>query len=88
MPRYIYMEACPALKGKARQYGRRYRKMAVVELEPDFEGQPRMISERAIGVRRVVACTTEHVGRTTRSAGVQTMARYRAMVDALNASKA
>ena len=64
MPRYIYMEACPALKGKARQYGRRYRKMAVIELEPDFEGQPRMISERAIGVRRVVACTTEHVGRT------------------------
>jgi hypothetical protein len=82
------MEACPALKGKARQYGRSYRKMAVVELEPDFEGQPKMISERAIGVLRVVECATEHVGRTSRSAGVQTMVRFRAMVDALNANKA
>jgi len=88
MPNYIYMEASPALKGKARQYGRRYRKMAVVELEPGFQGRPKMISERAIGVRRVVECTTEHVGRTPRSAGVQTMVRLRAMVAALNADNA
>ena len=88
MPKYIYMEACPALSGKARQFGRRYRKMAVVELEPGFEGRPRMISERAIGVRRVVECSTEHVGRTRRSAGVRTMLLYRAMVAALNADNA
>jgi len=85
MPNYIYMEACPALRGKAREYGRRYRKMAVVELEPGFKGQPKMISERAIGVRRVVECTTVHVGKTSRSAGVRTIVRYRALVDALNA---
>ena len=88
MPKFIYMEASPALRGKAREYGRRYRKMAVVELEPGFRGRPKMISERAIGVRRVVECTTEHVGRTPRSAGVRTMVRYRAMVAALNAGNA
>ena len=85
MPRFLYMEACPALRGKARRFGRRYRKLAVVELEPGFAGRPKMISERAIGVRRVVECTTVHVGRTSRSAGVQTMLRFRALVDALNA---
>ena len=88
MPKYIYMEASPALSGKARQFARNYRKMAIVELEPGFEGRPKMISERAIGVRRVVECSTEHVGRTRRSAGVRTMARYRAMVAALNAGNA
>jgi len=88
MPKFIYMESCPALKGKARQFGRRYRKLAIVELEPGFEGIPKMISERAIGVRRVVECSVEHVGRTPRSAGVRTMARYRAMVAALNADNA
>jgi len=62
--------------------------MAVVELEDGFDGLPKMISERAIGVRRVVECTTEYVGKTSRSAGVQTMARYRAMVAALNADNA
>jgi len=88
MPKFIYMEASPALSGKARQFGRRYRKLAVVELEPGFEGRPKMISERALGVRRVVECTTVHVGKTSRSAGVQTMARYRALADALNADNA
>ena len=88
MPKFIYMEASPALRGKARQFGRNYRKMAIVELEPGFAGRPKMISERAIGVRRVVECSTEHVGRTRRSAGVQTMVRYRAMVAALNADNA
>ena len=88
MPKFIYMESSPALSGKARQFGRNYRKMAVVELEPGFEGRPKMISERAIGVRRVVECSTEHVGKTPRSAGAQTMARYRAMVAALNADNA
>lgn len=88
MPKYIYMEACPALSGKARQFGRNYRKMAVVELEPGFEGRPKMISERAIGVRRVVECCVEHVGRTRRSAGVRTMVRFKTMVAALNADNA
>lgn len=88
MSKYIYMEACPALKGKARQFSRGYRKMAVVELEDGFDGIPKMISERALGVRCVVECTTEYVGRTPRSAGAQTMARYRAMVDTLNANNA
>jgi len=88
MPKFIYMEASPALKGKAREFSRGYRKIAVVELEPGFQGRPKMISERAIGVRRVVECTTVHVGRTPRSAGVRTMAQYRALVDALNADNA
>lgn len=87
MTKFIYMEACPALSGKARQFGRDYRKMAVVELEPGFDGYPKMISERSRGVRRIVACTVEHVGKTSRSAGVRTMERYLAMVEALNAGK-
>ena len=86
MTRYIYMEASPALKGKARQFSRSYRKMAVVELEDGFDGIPKMISERARGVKRVVACSTEYVGKTDRSAGLRTHERFIAMRDNLNAA--
>lgn len=65
----IYMESTPALRGKARRFGRNYRKMALVELEPGFTGRPKMISERAVGVARIVECRVLHVGSTERSEG-------------------
>mgnify|MGYP003651383903 CR=1 FL=1 len=83
---FLYMESSPQLKGRARQYGRNYRKMAVVEVSPDFgpERQPKMISPRAVGVVRVVDCATLHVGTTDRSAGKIWRARMLALCADLN----
>ena len=49
--RYIVMTASARMPGSC--WGR-YGRVAVVELEPGFSGRPKMISERARGVRRVV----------------------------------
>jgi hypothetical protein len=84
MSNYIYMTACPQLKGRAREFPRDYIKMAVVELEPGFEGRPKMISERARGVRRIVRCETWYVGKTARSEGYRRREELLAMVDELN----
>jgi hypothetical protein len=40
-PKIAYMESSPKLAGKARQFGASYRRIALVELEPGFEGPPR-----------------------------------------------
>jgi hypothetical protein len=84
MPNFIYMEAAPVLKGEARKYAGSYRKMAVVELEDDFEGRPKMISERARGVVRVVANVTAHMGSTMRSYGYRERIRLKELADDLN----
>jgi len=78
----IYMEASPALKGKARKFGRNYRKMALVELEQGFTGRPKMISDRAIGVARIVECRVLHVGSTDRSEGFRVRHELRAKATA------
>jgi len=48
--RYIVMEAGAKRVGKFGNYIR----VAVVELDPSFEGRPTMISEHAKGVKRIV----------------------------------
>ena len=87
---FIYMEASPKLSGKARDYGRNYRKMAVVEVEQgyDVDYRPKMISERALGVVRIVEEGTVHIGKTDRSAGVQYRARLLDLCEHLNNSEA
>lgn len=77
----IYMESTPALSGKARRFGRNYRKMALVELKPGFRGRPKMISERAVGVARIVECRVLHVGTTERSEGYRVRADLIARAD-------
>ena len=86
---YLYMESSPQLKGRARQYGRHYRKMAVVEVEPGYgpDRPPKMISPRARGVVRVVDCATLHVGTTDRSAGRVWRSRMLALCAELNAAE-
>lgn len=75
----MYMEKTPHLKGKARKFGRNYRKIAVVEIEEGFEGTPKMISERAIGVKKVIECHVMYVGTTERSVGFQMMKRLQSL---------
>ena len=86
---FLYMESSPQLRGRARQYGRQYRKMAVVEVEPGYgpDRIPKMISARARGVVRVVDCATLHVGTTDRSAGRVWRSRMLALVAQLNAAE-
>ena len=53
----------------------RYARIAVVELEPGFDGRPAMISERARGVSRIVETWERlHVGSTDRCAYARAMA--------------
>ena len=86
---FLYMESPPQLKGRARQYGRHYRKMAVLEVEPGYgpDRPPKMISPRARGVVRVVDCATLHVGTTDRSAGRVWRSRMLALCAELNAAE-
>lgn len=81
---YVLMTASPQLKGKAKKFSRNYLKFAVVELEPGFEGLPKMISDRALGVRRIVSVETEYVGETDRSYGYRQFKAAQELVDQLN----
>ena len=51
MSRYIVMSASACMPGSC--WGR-YRRVAVVELDDGFQGEPKFIGEHARGVRRVV----------------------------------
>jgi hypothetical protein len=68
----------------------RYRRVAVVELSPDFDGRPAFIGDRARGVARIVATWERcHAGRYAETTGRTAYARaYRAalaMAATLNA---
>lgn len=64
-----------------------YRRVAVVEIDEDFVGVPRMISERAKGVRRIVRTWEKlHAGRTSRSVYQQALAEANALAAELNKS--
>jgi hypothetical protein len=84
MKKYIFMTSCPKLSGKAKEYGRNYRKMAILELEEGFGEIPKMISKRAKGVKRIVECEIHHVGMTERSYGRRRMEEMKEEVERLN----
>ena len=84
MTYFHYMEACPQLHGKARDYGFNYRKMAVVETStPD---RPKMISTRAKGVVRIVDEVVASVGKTARSYGWRRRQELMALAQELQAA--
>lgn len=57
-----------------------YRKIAVVELEEGFDGEPAMISERSRGVKRIVEEWRKlNVGCTPRSAYKRALAEAEAL---------
>lgn len=76
-----FMTAAAQLSGKARQFGKGYRKLALVELEPGFNERPKMISDRAKGVKRVISEVTVFVGSSDRSHGRQIMNEMMAKAD-------
>lgn len=64
-----------------------YRRVAVLELEPGFTGTPKMISERAKGVRSIVRSWERlNVGRTERCAYEVALAEAEELCQALNAA--
>jgi hypothetical protein len=63
----------------------RYRRLAIVELTPDFVGEPKMISERARGVKRIVEERDKlHAGGGNRTAHAIAKRDMQAEVDRLN----
>ena len=66
MSRYIIMTASAQMPNSCRGI---YRRVAVVELTPGFTKTPKMISERAIGIKRIVETWERlNVGKTHRCA--------------------
>lgn len=62
-----------------------YANVAVVELEPGFEGHPKMISPRARGVKRIVKrFGPQNVGKTERCAYKAALREAHEMVNRLN----
>jgi hypothetical protein len=61
LPRFVVMEASACMPGSVRAP---YRRVAIVELDPGTTETPKMISEHARGVRRIV-CSWErcHAGK-------------------------
>ena len=84
--RYIVMDAAAAMPGSCKG---RYRRVAVIEIEAGFAGEPKMISERARGVARIVA-TWERLsdGRTERCAFSRALAEAETMAATLTKSAA
>ena len=70
-PRYIVMTSAAPMP---RSCWGKYRRVALVELEPGFEGTPRMISPRARGVARIV-----HTWERLHAGGGERTAYARAM---------
>lgn len=86
MSYYLVMTSSAQVKGKARMYGR-YRNVAVVEVMTNFD-RPKMISERARGVVRIVrhwgSCS---VGTTKRCQYEVALAEANELCAQLNAAK-
>lgn len=86
-PRYIIMTATAQMP-RAKTFGV-YKRVAVVELEPGFEGTPKMISERARGIARIVESWERcNVGKTARSAYGRAMAEAEALIEKLQGARA
>lgn len=65
-PRYAILTMSAQVPAKWRGI---YKRVGIVELEPGFEGKPKMLSERAVGVRRVLRTWEQlRVGKTQRCA--------------------
>ncbi len=82
------MTSCPALSGKARKFGRKYRRMAIVKVSGEFEGTPSMISVRARGVLEIVRDEVHSVGTSLKSYGFRRLQELKDEADALNSSLA
>ena len=61
----------PKLSGKARQFGWGYLKIAAVEVDETIPegGEPKMISERSLGVVKVHDCSSLYYGKGIKSEG-------------------
>lgn len=80
--RYIVMSSSCNSPAAKRWAG--YRNLAIVELQPGYSGRPAMISERAKGVRRIVAYRhSVYVG--SRGAGADLLSSYTALAAELSA---
>lgn len=81
-PRFIVVEKAARMPSSC--WGR-YVRIGVVEVEPGFEGEPKMLSDRALGVKRIVETwERRHVGKTERCAAAVARQEAEALADRLN----
>lgn len=85
--RAIIMFRSPSLSGKAREYSRGYQKIALVEVDNNkipIGEEPKMISERSIGVIRILDCATLYYGKGIKSEGKRFLDQIRKKADKFN----
>ena len=81
MSKYIIMESSASVRGYSG-----YRNVAVVELDDDFVGVPKMISEHANGVKRIIAMWTKvYKGKTERCEYARVTHEANELLEYLNA---
>jgi hypothetical protein len=90
-PRFIIMTRRPALQGKAREFGAGYRKIALVEVDPEIlaelgQTEPAMISERSKGVVSIIDCDSLYYGEGKTSEGARYLAHLQRQAEELNAT--
>jgi Ni2+-binding GTPase involved in maturation of urease and hydrogenase len=84
MPRFIVMQAAAKMPSKVKA---RYMRVAVVETDLPDGQTPKMISERAKGVLRIVETWERcHAGNAVNSAFARALTEAQAVADKLNSS--
>jgi hypothetical protein len=79
---YIIMEASAKMPSSCKGH---YVRIGVVELDDGFEGTPKMLSERAKGVARIVETwESVHKGKGIRDAYSVAIKEARALLDSLS----
>ena len=82
MEKFIVMSAAACMPGSC--WGI-YKRVAVVELDPEFVGTPKMISAHARGCKKVVRTwERRNVGLTERCAYQKALAEAQALANSLN----
>jgi len=89
----IIMCRTPSLSGKARQYSRGYAKIALVDVDRDEldnlgRDEPRMISERALGMVKIRRCAQLYYGKGIKSEGASYLRSLEERMDELNQARA
>jgi len=86
--KHIIMFRSPKLKGRARQYGFGYSKIAHVEFDPsqldDGESEPKMISERCKSVVKIHDCRQLYMGKGIKSEGARFVAQLEDKINKIN----
>ncbi len=88
----IIMQRTPSLSGKAKEYSRGYRKIALVDIDRELlnnleRSEPKMISERSLGVLKIRRCRSLYYGKGIRSEGLFYLKHLEGLAEKINSER-